>query len=482
MRLFSQIHDWLLNNKTTEQKIAKNTFWLFFGQIFGRLTRVAIIIYAARVLGPASWGAFSYAMGLVAFMTIFSDIGVSAIVTRESSKDPARSQAYFSTALAMKLVLLVIGTLILVFGAPYITNIEEAKALMPLIALVLIFDSLRNFGFAINRSEEKMEREGINEVVTNVAITIFGFVALLRSTSSFALTAAYAAATGFGFFLIAWQLKSYFRGLLAHFDMKLIKPILEMAWPFALASSLGAIMINTDTIMIGWLRSAEEVGFYSAALRPVQLLYVLPTLFAASLFPTFTKLARQNDAEFTRILETALTVSLLIALPIAFGGIIIGDQFINLLFGSEYQNAILPFQILILTTLIVFPSAIISNAIFSYNEQKKFVTFSSLGAGGNIVFNFLLIPYFGIAGCAVSTIFTQLIANGFIWKKMKEVNRFSIFGKIKKAALATLLMALTLFLLKEFGAPLLFNLSFAALTYFATLKIFKEELLENLLK
>lgn len=482
MRFFSQIHDWLLHNKNTKQKIAKNTFWLFFGQIFGRLTRVAIIVYAARVLGPASWGAFSYAMGLVAFMIIFSDIGVSAIVTRESSKDPARSQAYFSTALALKLILLVIGTLILVFGAPYITNIEEAKALMPLIALVLIFDSLRNFGFAINRSEEKMEREGINEVITNIAITGFGFFALLKSPSSAALTAAYVAATGVGFLLIAWQLKSYFRGLLTHFDMKLAKPILEMAWPFALASSLGAIMINTDTIMIGWLRSAEEVGFYSAALRPVQLLYVLPTLFAASLFPSFTKLARTHDVEFKHLLETALAVSLLIALPIAFGGIIIGDQFINLLFGSEYQNAVLPFQILILTTLIVFPSAIISNAIFSYNEQRKFVAFSGLGAGGNILFNFLLIPQFGIAGCAISTIFTQLIANGFIWRKMKGVNQFSIFGKIKKAVLATLIMSLALFLLKEFGAPLLFNLPLAVLVYLAALKISKEQLIEDLLK
>jgi len=481
MKFFNQIRELLLNNKDIKQKIAKNTFWLFFGQILGRITRIAIIVYAARVLGPASWGAFSYAMGLVAFMTIFSDIGVSAIVTREASKNPDQSRAYFSTALGIKLALLAAGALLLIFGAPYLTNIKEAQMLMPLIALVLVFDSLRNFGFAISRSEEKMEREGINEVITNIAITGFGFLALLRSPSSTALTTAYIVATGIGFLLIAWQLKSYFRGISTYFDMSLAKPILSMAWPFALASSLGAIMINTDTIMVGWLRSAEEVGFYSAALRPVQLLYVLPTLFAASLFPTFTRLARNNDAEFKNILETALTISLLLALPIAFGGAIIGDQFMNLLFGNEYHSAALPFQILILTTLIVFPSAIISNAIFAYNEQKRFVTFSGLGAGGNIFFNFLLIPYFGIAGCAISTVFTQLIANGFIWKKMKAINHFSILGKLKKVFIATLVMSLVLFLLKTSGAPLLFNLSLAIAVYLATLKITKEKLLEDLL-
>ncbi len=482
MHLLSQIKEWLFNNKGIKQKIAKNTFWLFFGQILGRITRVAIIVYAARILGPASWGAFSYATGLVAFMTIFSDIGVSAIVTRESSKDPTRSQAYFSTAFAIKVILLAIGSLLLVFGAEYLTNIEEAKTLMPLVALILVFDSLRNFGFAINRSEEKMEREGINEIITNIAITGFGFLALLKNPTSFSLTASYILAVGLGFLLIAWQLRAYFRNIITHFDMQLLRPILQMAWPFALASSLGAIMINTDTIMIGWLRSAEEVGFYSAALRPVQLLYVLPTLFAASLFPTFTKLAKNNNTAFRQLLETALAGALLIAMPIALGGVIIGDQFIDFLFGSEYQNAILPFQILVLSAIIVFPSAIISNAIFSYNEQRKFVAFSGLGASGNILFNFLLIPYFGITGCAISTIFTQLIANGFIWNKMKAINQFSILGKLKKVMLATLAMSLMLFILKEAGIPLLLNIALAILIYFAVLKISKEKILEEILK
>ena len=77
MLFVTKIKDLLLNNQGTTQTIAKNTFWLFSGQFFGKLVRIAIVIYAARVLGPASWGAFSYAMSLVAFMIIFSDMGIS---------------------------------------------------------------------------------------------------------------------------------------------------------------------------------------------------------------------------------------------------------------------------------------------------------------------------------------------------------------------------------------------------------------------
>ncbi len=100
------ILNFLLRNGSVGQTIAKNTFWLFFGQMTGRLFRAVIVIYSARVLGAASWGAFSYAMSLVAFLTIFTDVGVSAIVTKESARNPELSSQYFSTAFFIKLVLL----------------------------------------------------------------------------------------------------------------------------------------------------------------------------------------------------------------------------------------------------------------------------------------------------------------------------------------------------------------------------------------
>lgn len=402
------------------EKIAKNTLWLFAGQIFGRLIRVAIVVYAARLLGPASWGAFSYAMSLAAFMLIFSDIGVSAIVTKETARDPSLGQKYFSTALGIKLVLLAIGMAILIFAAPYLTKIPEARPLLPIIALVLLFDSLRNFGFAISRSQEKMKIEGINEIMTNFFISTLGFAALISYKNTQALTASYAIAVAIGFLLIFLQLKDYFRAAFHDFDWALVKPLLKTAWPFALASSLGAIMINTDTILIGWLRTAEEVGWYSAAQRPVQLLYVFPSLFAVSLFPVFSRLAKENQKQFRELLRQSIKIAFTIALPMAIIGIFFGSQIINLLFGPQYENSILSFQILLLTILIIFPSAIVTNAALAADLEKNFLGFSLIGAISNLILDILLIPYFGIAGCAAATVLTQILANGFMWQKIRK--------------------------------------------------------------
>jgi len=476
--MLPKLRSFLFENQTLKQTVAKNTFWLFFGQISGRFLRTGLIIYAARVLGPSSWGAFSYVMTLVAFMTIFSDMGMGAIVTRESSKNPEFSKKYFSTAFCLKLILLAIGMLLLIFGAQYFTNIPEAKTLMPLVALILFFDSLRNFGFVISRAKEKMQLEAINEIITNFAITVLGLLFLCLVPTSESLVVAYINGVAIGFVIVLFMLKDHFYSSLTGFDKTLVRSILKDSLPFALASFLGAIMINTDLIMIGWMRSADEVGFYSAAQKPVQVFYTIASLFAVSIFPALTKTLKDSIEKGARILEHAVSMSLLAAIPLSLGGIILGDQIISLVFGSQYLPATASFQILMLTILIIFPSVIVSNSILAHEQQKNFVAFSLIGAISNIVFNFLLIPTFGIAGVSASTVITQILANYFIWKKMQSVNPFSVLPNIKKMILAGILMAVLTFLLKFIGIPLMINILFSAGIYFLILKLQKEKLLE----
>ncbi len=476
--MYYRIKKFLFENQNLKQTVAKNTFWLFFGQLSGRLLRTGLIIYAARVLGPSSWGAFSYVMTLVAFMTIFSDMGMGAIVTRESAKSPESSKKYFSTAFCLKLILLTVGMLLLIFAGKYFTNIPEAQSLMPLVALILFFDSLRNFGFVISRAKEKMQLEALNEVLTNFLITILGLIFLCLIPTSQSLTIGYLYGVAIGFIAVLLTLKDHFYSSLTNFDKNLIKPILNDSLPFALASFLGAIMINTDLFMIGWMRPVDEVGFYSAAQKPIQVFYTIASLFAVSIFPALTKTLKDSLEKGGKLLEKAVAMSLLIAVPLSLGGIILGDQIITLLFGPDYAAATLSFQILMLTLVIIFPSVIVSNSILAHEQQKNFVTFSMIGAIGNIVFNFLLIPFFGIAGASASTVITQLVSNYFIWKKMQAVNPFSVLPNIKKIIIASILMAGSAALLKYISIPLLINILLSIAIYFLILKLQKEKLLE----
>jgi len=427
-----KIIHWLLNNKSAGQTIAKNTFWLFAGQMTSRFLRAAIVIYAARVLGAESWGAFSYALGIAAFLTIFSDIGINALITKEAARHPELKDRYLSTAFFTKIGLLAIFIITTVIFFPYLTKIEEAAAIMPILIFVFAFDTLRDLGSALSRALEKMQIEAGIQIFTNFAIVLLGFAFLAVMPSPRSLAFAYAIGSGLGLIAIFYILREHFQNLFGNFHKELIRPILATAWPFGLMGLMGAIMLNTDIIMLGWLRSALEVGYYSAAQKPVQLLYILPTLLATSIFPILARLAKSAADEGKGILEKYVGRVILISIPITLIGVLFPGLIINLLFGGEYSPAIETFRLLMLTVVIVYPSTLIGNAIFAYDHQKAFIGFVLIAVFGNVLFNLIFIPPFGIEGAAIATILTQLLTNALIWRKAKKITGLRVWPAIKK--------------------------------------------------
>src|SRR3989344_3747213 len=361
------ILDWLFKNQSSGQTIAKNAVWLFSGQMIGRLLRAVVVIYAARVLGAASWGAFSYALGIAAFLTIFSDIGINALITKEASRNPELKERYLSTALFTKLGLLVFFVAGVIIFFPYLTKIEEASAIMPILIFVFAFDTLRDLGSAVSRALEKMQIEAGINIFTNFAIAVLGLAFLIVQPTSYSLSFAYAIGSALGLVAIFWVLKDHFKNLFKNFRKELIGRILATAWPFGLMGIMAAIILNTDIIMLGWLRSAEEVGYYSAAQKPTLLLYVLPTLLATSIFPLMARLAKTNPAAVKTLLNKYVGLVLKFAFPIAIIGLFFAAPIINLLFGSEYAPSVSTFRILMATVLIVYPS---TKNIFSGTPQR----------------------------------------------------------------------------------------------------------------
>lgn len=478
--MFQKIKSFLTENKNLSQTIIKNTFWMGFGQLISRLIRAILIIYAARVLGAAGYGVFSYALSLAGFFTIFSDIGLTALLTRESAKNPEQRQEYIATALVIKLGLIIVSSALILFAIPLINKIPEAAVLFPIIAVLFIFDTLRDFSFAITRSLEKMEIEAGVNISMNLIILIFGAAVLATEPSAKLLTTAYAIGAGFGFFLIFWKIRRYFSRFWIFFNKKLIKQILTEAWPFGVAMLLNAVMLNTDTIMLGWLKTPEDVGWYSAAQRIILLLYLLPGFLAVSVFPTFSRTAAADPEKFRAIFEKSLRGVLIAALPIVVGGLMTAPEIIGLIFGKEYEPAVLPFQIIILTVLFVFPGSIIGNGIFAYNWQNRLFGVFAAAAFGNALLNFLFIPVYGIVGAAAATVITQFISNGYALIIMKKINNFNFFSKPRKVFIALLFMIGAVAGLKMLAVNIITIIVTAGLIYLAVLYFLREPLLSNL--
>lgn len=479
--MLNRIRELLSQNQTIRQTVAKNVFWLSVGQIGSRLIRAFIIIYAARILGASEYGVFAYVLGLAGFFTIFADIGVTSILTREVAKKPEEASYYFATTFWIKITLLLLTAILIIFAAPYFSKIEAAKIILPFVALLTIFDGLRELSASFFRGKEKMELEAILTSATNIAITVFGFIILQASptSKSLAITYVLSAGTGtlIGFFILRKELARVF----SFFKKELVIVILKSALPIALVGVIGALMMQIDILMLGFFKEAKDVGLYSSGQKIIGLLYTLPAILAIGLFPTLARSAGRRDNGKSKLLaEKGITLILFFAIPMVVGGVILGDQIIILLYGQEYLPGANAFRILILTLLAIFPGTIIGNYIFAYDQQKRLAPNTLIGSVSNVIFNVILIPLYGIIGAAIATVSAQLIYNGLNWRFAKKINNFYTLRYLKKIVAATIVMGIFSFLLGGIGLHVILNIILSVAVYFGTLYLLKEPLLSEM--
>ena len=473
-----RIKSFLFKNTSTGQTVAKNTFWLTVSNFGGRLIKAIIIVYAARVLGTAGYGVLSYTLTLAGFASLFIDPGVNAIVARETSKgDYERKMTILSTTFVLKLVLIAVGALVVFFIAPFFSTLPGAKALLPVAICIMAFDNIREFLSSFMRGMEKMEWEAVVFLLTNAAIVVFGFIAITTTPTPLALGWAYAAGTAVGVIAAFYVLRNYFREMVSRFSTKIVSPILLSAWPFAITGALGILLTNADILIISWMRSASDVGIYSAAIRIIQVLYLIPTVVQFSVLPLLARLARKDDRAFRAAFERIISLVCAISIPLALGGAILGNQIMRFVFGSAYAAGGLSFKILMLTMLVDYPATIISAAVFTYDRQKSLIITSVIGGISNVALDLLLIPRFGIAGSAVATLIAQTLANWYLWRTMKKLNYFKVIPKLKKIIVSGVIMAAATVLFLVLGVTLIVSILLSAAIYFFLLWAFRESLL-----
>jgi len=475
-----RIKNFFFVNTSTKQTVIKNTFWLFMGEASGRILKMVLIVYAARKLGADGWGIFSYVISVASLSMVFSDIGISSIITREASQKKEDYKKFISASLLLKSIILIISTIFVIFLSPYLSHIKEANILFPIIGIVLFFDSIRDIAIAINRVFEKMEMEMVMKVIMNLVILVLGIILIRINPFPISMAIAYAVGSLVGLILIIFIIRKNISKLIIKTDLKSLKLVIRTTMPFALVTLIGTIMGNTDIYMLGIWKSPEVIGIYSAAQRFYQFIVIIPSMIATATLPLMSRLANNDNKKFKVVLEKVLSVFVMIGLPIALGGVILANQIIPLMFGLEYMDAIPVLQILMVMLLVSFPLILLSNTIFVYNEQKKLAKAYIFGVVANVILNYLLIPKFGAIGAATALFVSTAIITFIMWVQMKKINNFETLPWLKEIIISIIAMTFSIFILKYFGVNVILNIIISSLIYLGILLLMKKSILMEL--
>ena len=266
-----------------------------------------------------------------------------------------------------------------------------------------------------------MELEAFTKIAATALLVILGFVFIANHPKAISISYAYLISGIVETAIMYYILRPHFKNLISTFNKKLVPYIFKEAWPIATVSIIGTLMTNLDMVILGWFTNSHNIGLYSAAQKPIQIIYLIPVLLSIAILPTFSRMALTDKDKIKNVIKKSFNFSLIIALVINVGILLIGGPVFKLAFGQQYILAIPLLKIMALAIITGAPGIIISNALFALGEQRKLVQFISVTLIIDLILCLLLIPRYGIYGASISVTVSQTIGNLFLIIKSRKI-------------------------------------------------------------
>jgi O-antigen/teichoic acid export membrane protein len=220
-----------------------------------------------------------------------------------------------------------------------------------------------------------------------------------------------------------WELRNVIFGNIG-LDFHLFKSILRYSFPLLPFSFIGYFSSGyIDAVFVSSFLSTGDLGIYWVASTISGQLLQLPTLANSLLIPLFITLNKESQTQRTQQFFVHILPSLILFWGLFCNIIVfIGYYIFPLVFKKEFAEAIPPFWVLLSVSVLAIP-ILIGYSALSHATSKTYISmFAALAsATANVVFDFLLIPKYGMIGCAWATAAAYLVGfvvfGGLLWRE-----------------------------------------------------------------
>jgi O-antigen/teichoic acid export membrane protein len=188
---------------------------------------------------------------------------------------------------------------------------------------------------------------------------------------------------------------------------------------------------------------------------PVQM---IPGALGSVLMPAISEqFGRRDDARLAAIYTTSARYLMMLAFPLAAGGIVMARPLVVALFGEEYTPMVLPTQILMGAGATYAVSLSTSSVIWGTNRPLFFLVLSIFMVPINLVACNVLIPIYGMKGAALAQWATAGSLPMAVWYVSSRLGVSWPYGDTARIVVASALMALGVTFLKSYlhGAGLI---------------------------
>ena len=364
--------------------------------------------YISRILLPIGTGKVSFATSIVTYFSMFAQLGIPTYGIRACARVRDSREKLTRTAqelLGINLIMSVISYVVLFILLFTVPKFRAEKNLYVILSFTIILTAI---------GMEWLYKALEQYTYITIRSVIFKFMALIAMFLLVHKQKDYVVYGGITIF--AASASNVLNLLNAHkyIDLKPIgnynfkrhmKPILI----FFAMSCATTIYTNLDTVMLGFMSTDTDVGYYNAAVKIKVILVSIVTSLGTVLLPRASYYIQQGKLdEFRRITKKALNFVILLAMPLMLYFIYYAKEGIYFLSGNAYSGSIVPMQVIMPTLFLIGITNILGIQILVPMGREKVVLYSEIaGAIVDVIVNALLIPKYASTGAALGTLIAE---------------------------------------------------------------------------
>lgn len=427
--------------------------------------------YVSRVLGPENIGKVSFATSVVYYFSMFAQLGIPTYgisVCARVRDDKEKLSRTMQEIMIINLVMTAIVYLVFVGSLLAVPRLREEKTLFLIMGVTILFNTI-----GVEWLYKALEQYSYITTVSILfkLISVAAMFAFVHTRSDYIAYGGISilAATGSSLLnfirlrrfvylkpLGSYNLRRHFKAILVFFAM----------------SVATTIYTNLDTVMLGFIKTDTDVGYYNTAVKVKNVLCSLVTSLGTVLLPRMSCLAEEKKwDEFYSLVKKALNFVLLISLPLMVFFIIFANESILLLSGSMFLPAKLPMQIITPTIALIGITNVLGIQVLVPLGREKQVLYSEIaGAVINLILNSALIPSIESSGAAIGTLAAEFVVLAVQYRALRKdikglalsISYFKIFISLFAGTAVTVLfrtvLSLSAFWSLAVGAILFFGI------------------------
>ena len=444
--------------------------------------------YVSRVLLVTGTGKVSFATSLISYFTMFAQLGIPTYGIRACAKvrdDREELTRVTQELLIINLITMVLAYVVFFFMLMWVPRLQSEKPLYIIVSVTIL----------LNAVGMEWLYKGLEQYsYITVRSIVFKFVALVLMLLLIHKQSDYVLYGGLTVFASAAS--NLFNLLHAHRFVSL-RPVghynfrrhMKAIGIFFAMSCATTIYTQLDTLMLGFMATDTDVGYYNAAVRIKTILVSVVTSLGTVLLPRSSYYIQEgNYGEFRRLTAKAMNFVWIISLPLTLYFMFFAKEGIYCLAGTKFTGSIWPMQLIMPTLVLIGLSNITGIQILVPTGKEIYVLYSEIaGAVTDLVLNAILIPVIQASGAAIGTLvaeFVVLLVQIFALRKEKIVQfRGTPYWKMGLALTAAAVSSLwtkKLQFVHNVSVNCLFILAISALlfmgVYFAVLTLTGEKL------